>query len=171
MAIKLAQGLWPLASHSRTNQFLFQYFLCFRTSDEEPLSGTRNKETTRKISWFLLPYFFELLYQIMIFILNSLEWANFICFWQISLRKQYHWTVRFNIIVNKKRKSKDFIFLFTWCRWQDLNLHGFPLAPEASASAIPPHLHMFFRDNALIPNDTKIVQHLDKKVKKKKTTD
>jgi len=30
---------------------------------------------------------------------------------------------------------------------------------------------MFFRDNALIPNDTKIVQHLDKKVKKKKTTD
>lgn len=43
-------------------------------------------------------------------------------------------------VFNKKTEHKAQFFF--WYRWWDLNPHGFPLAPEASASAIPPHLHI-----------------------------
>ena len=38
---------------------IYQSFLRFRTSDEEPLSGTLNEENSRKIASFLLSYLFE----------------------------------------------------------------------------------------------------------------
>lgn len=28
-----------------------------------------------------------------------------------------------------------------WCRWWDLNPHGFPFDFESNASAVPPHRH------------------------------
>ena len=60
-----------------------------------------------------------------------------------TLKMLSHFRCRFSLSLYQKIGTTKVVPIF-WCGRQDLNLHGCPLVPKTSVSAIPPRPHILF---------------------------